>query len=290
MPQFFRIYDNRLYPTSEVEHLGWDLRKDPSRIPQEYLDQKEFLVMRTCFGVGDWGIINGMPCLLNRFYPGCKVYVPSPKMLRNIFGNYGDQWNSWKNPYQVVHTIFDNNPYVEGFVDSWPGEIYHDHFRVFDGEIEEPLITQMARFWAMETDMGITPYQSPKLYFSQEETKLTNFIIDNHTYDGKYGTLLLSDRYKSEGLNLIQKELDKNDDIEFMYWSSDPDCFGLKFNKGLNLRHINIRIQMCLKVHALLNIGNQTGVNDTISAMSPTLTVPRGKLGSNIIPEQHYLI
>ena len=60
---FFRILDNELYSTGEVEKLGFK-ESDGLRIPDEYLERQEFVVMRTCHGIGDWGIISAMPRLL----------------------------------------------------------------------------------------------------------------------------------------------------------------------------------------------------------------------------------
>ena len=76
---FWRILDNRLYSVGEVDRLGFD-KSDGFGIPDDYLDKQEFTVMRTCHGIGDWGIISAMPRLLKEKYPNCKVYVPSPKL------------------------------------------------------------------------------------------------------------------------------------------------------------------------------------------------------------------
>ena len=55
------------------------------------------------------------------------------------------------------------------------------------------------------------------------------------------------------------------------------------------MRHINTRIQLYIKTKAKFNVGNQTGVNDTISNYAPTFTVARPNLGSNRIRNQFYL-
>jgi hypothetical protein len=72
------------------------------------------------------------------------------------------------------------------------------------------------------------------------------------------------------------------------YWLNNPNV-EFTFKKALDLRHIDIRIQMYIKSRAKYNIGNQTGVNDTIANYAPTYTVPRGKLGSNFIKSEIYL-
>ena len=53
---FWRVLDNKLYSVQEVDRLGFE-EEDGLRIPDEYLEAKEFTIMRTCFGLGDWGII-----------------------------------------------------------------------------------------------------------------------------------------------------------------------------------------------------------------------------------------
>ena len=50
---FLRVLDNSLYNTGEVENLGFDISTG-LRIPDEYLDNQSFTVMRTCHGIGDW--------------------------------------------------------------------------------------------------------------------------------------------------------------------------------------------------------------------------------------------
>ena len=72
------------------------------------------------------------------------------------------------------------------------------------------------------------------------------------------------------------------------YWTSTPNS-GFNFKKALDLRHVNIRTQLCIKTLATFNIGNQTGVNDTIAKYAPTYTVPRGDVGSNYIKSEIYI-
>ena len=43
---FFRIVDDKLYSAGEVEKLGFE-ESDGLRIPDEYLERQEFMVMRT---------------------------------------------------------------------------------------------------------------------------------------------------------------------------------------------------------------------------------------------------
>ena len=53
---FYRIVDNELHPVKETDALGFE-KSEGLRIPDEYLDKQEFMVMRTAHGIGDWGII-----------------------------------------------------------------------------------------------------------------------------------------------------------------------------------------------------------------------------------------
>ena len=69
---FWRVLDNRLHSINNVERLGFDV-SNPSYIPDEYLEKQEFVVMRTCHGLGDWGIVSALPRLLKEKYPNAEV-------------------------------------------------------------------------------------------------------------------------------------------------------------------------------------------------------------------------
>ena len=57
---FFRTYNNKLFSVGEVNKLGFSI-DNPSYIPDEYLNQQNFTILRTCHGLGDWGIISSFP-------------------------------------------------------------------------------------------------------------------------------------------------------------------------------------------------------------------------------------
>ena len=80
---FWRVLDNNLYTVGEVDRLGFE-ESEGLRVPDEYIKQKEFTVMRTAHGVGDWGIISAMPRLIKEKFPNSKVYVPSVKLLEKL--------------------------------------------------------------------------------------------------------------------------------------------------------------------------------------------------------------
>jgi hypothetical protein len=281
---FWRTYDNKVIPIQEVEAVGFPL-SDPSYIPDEYLEGKNFVILRTCFGVGDWGIISAFPRKLKEKYPDCKVWIPSPKLLRELFGHLEQNWSAWSDPFQVVHTIFDNNPYIDGFVDSFEGEVFNDHYRIYDdvGIYKTPLMEEILKFWQFENFDDI----EPELHWSKEEVELGDKIIKEHC-NGDFGTLLISNRFDGIGIKKIQQVV-SDYNLPMFYWTKSSEIDGLEFTKALDMRHIDTRIQLYIKSKAKFNVGNQTGVNDTIANYTPTLTVARPNLGSNIIRSQIYL-
>ena len=120
----------------EVNKLGFE-KAEGLMIPDDYLKKQNFLVMRTAHGIGDWGILSAMPRLIKEKYPNSKVYVPSKKLLQKLFNLQHDNANH----------VFFNNPYVDDFVDSIDGEVFHDHYRIYDEEnTDVPLIKQMLKF------------------------------------------------------------------------------------------------------------------------------------------------
>ena len=169
---FWRTYNNQIYPVQEVNKLGFSI-DNPSYIPDEYLKQENFIILRTCHGLGDWGIISAFPRKLKEKYPKCKVWIPSPKLLREMFGELEQNWSSWSDPFQVVHTIFNNNPYIDGFIDSFKEDVFNDHYRIYKENEDCPLIEQMLRFWQFNNFEDI----DPELYWTEKEINLAKSII-----------------------------------------------------------------------------------------------------------------
>ena len=285
---FWRVYNNQLYDVDVVDRLGFSV-SDPSYIPDEYLEKQEFVILRTAQGLGDWGIISAIPRLLKEKYPNCRVYVPSVKLIQQLFDKHKNMWPSWGNPFENSQHIFKNNPYVDDFVDSVSGDIFHDHYRIYDTKNSEtPLIQQILKFWQFNEN-EYEDYQ-PELYFTDDEIHFGDDVIKEHT-NGKFGTLLLSDRFDSKTNGKIEEVL-KDNDIHYFYWTSVPiketSCNFIK--KALDLRHIHPRIQLYIKTKAELNIGNQCGVNDSVCRYTKTYTVPRSSdLRENFIKGQIYL-
>ena len=278
---FWRTYNNTLYAIRETNKLGFPI-DDASYIPDEYLKKGEFVILRTCFGLGDWGIISAFPRKLKEKYPNCKVLIPSPTLLRSMFGELEKNWSSWSDPFKVVNTIFDNNPYVDGFIDSFEGDVFNDHYRIY-GSTDVPLMEEILRFWQFDNFDNI----EPELYWTDEEKGFGDNIIKEHT-DGEFGTLLISNRFDGTGIGKIQKIV-SDYNLPMFYWTKSPKIEGLEFTKTLDMRHINTRIQLYMKTKSKFNVGNQTGVNDTIANYTLTFTLARPNLGSDMIRSQIYL-
>jgi hypothetical protein len=293
MPIFWRINSNELTPIFETSLLGFPI-EDPSFIPDEYLSKKEFIVFRTCHSIGDWGIISAFPKLLKQKYPDCKVYVPSAKLVSKMFGGFNN-WNHWNNPFENAELVFKNNPYVDEFIDDISDEVFHDHYRIYNlSNTETPLIIQMLKFWQF-TDEETQDYL-PELYFSSEEIKIGDEIIETYT-SGEYGTLLLTNtvkEYYSDDINnLLLKELEHYKDLIFFYYGS-KDIKDTIFNniKCINFKDLNtpIRIQLYIKTKALVNIGYQSGVNDSVCRYSKVICTPStGVLGADYLEAIKYL-
>lgn len=281
---FWRVTENRLLAISNVDKLGFHI-SEGYQVPDEYIQARDFSILRTCFGVGDWGIISAMPRKLKEKFPDCAINIPSETFLKNVFGGMESNWSSWDNPYKVAEIIFKNNPYIDGVFDYNYEEIYHDHYRVYTDELNEPLLKQILRFWQFTEDE--LSDISPEIYWDEQEINFAEAITKEHTSNNNYGTLLISNRYDGKDIDKIQSIIDRFN-LPMYYWLSNPNI-DLKFKKALDLRHVDIRIQMYIKSNATFNVGNQSGVNDTISNYAPTYTLPRGVLGSNYLPNQIYI-
>jgi len=298
---FWRIVDNKVHPVRETEHLGFE-KSEGLRIPDEYLDKQEFMVMRTAHGIGDWVIISAMPRLLKEKYPNCKVYVPSVSLLEKLFGQIKDHWGTWDNPFKNIHYVFDNNPYVDGFKDSIEDEVFHDHYRVYDKDkIDIPLIKQMLKFWQFE-DKEMEDY-IPEIYWTDEEKKLGDDIIYQFAGDTEFGGLVITSRfegksestgkdYDAEGnIKLITALLEKCGDLPFFYYTHrKSDEYPFSFNKCLDMRHMDTRLQLYIRSKAKLNIGTHCGILDCITRYSDAFQIQRVfPLNQNVIESEHYV-
>ena len=294
---FWRIVDNELYSVGNVEKLGFD-ESDGLRIPDDYLEKKEFTIMRSCHGLGDWGIISAMPRLLKEKYPDCKVYVPSIKLLEKLFGKQKKGWSTWDNPYNNINHIFDNNPYVDGVKDYIIGEVFHDHYRVYDEHKKDiPLIKQMLKFWQFSDDEYVDC--TPELYFSEEEISIGDNLIKEFVGNQQFGGLLITNRFESTGGRydekgnkmLLNTLLEKCKDLPFFYWTyKKPEDLPIMFNKCFDMRNVPTRIQLYIRTKAKLNIGTHCGFLDCVSRYSKVFQIQRVfPLNQNVVESEYYI-
>ena len=261
---FWRIFNNELYNVDEVNKLGFE-KSEGLVIPDDYLKKQNFLVMRTAHGIGDWGILSAMPRLIKEKYPNSKVYVPSKKLLQKLFNLQHDNANY----------VFFNNPFVNDFVDSMDGEVFHDHYRIYDKEnTDVPLIKQMLKFWQFSEN----EYKDylPEIYWTDEEKELGNKIIRKYVGDEDFGCLLMSDRFgtqrgkhDSESYDKdvkVMSDVLKKNNLPYFYWTNKPiNKTPFNFiNTALDLRNVNIRVQLFIKAKAKLNISNQCGMSHLV--------------------------
>ena len=265
MRTFFRIADNKLYSFPK-EYLGFPVG-DPFYVPDAYLDKSEFVVMRTCHGIGDWVLLSSMPRLLKQKYPHCKVYIPNEVMLEKVFGNMLNSWGYGTFKASTVSEIvFKNNPYVDGFIDKSEGEIFHDHYKIFDENKDRiSLVEQMLKFWQFKDDeMADT---TPDFYPTDSEKVFLKQFVSHHQLNYNYSYISVSSTFENtaEPDALLDKIKEKDTvDMKWLYYGEVPlrdsmlnflDAIEVK---GLNL---NIRQQQMLKVNAKYNFGNETGMN-----------------------------
>jgi hypothetical protein len=292
---FWRVLDNQLYNVGEVNRLGFE-ESEGLRIPDEYLDKLQFMVMRGAQGLGDWGIISAMPRLLKQKYPTCKVYIPSPFFLGNLFNQPNE--STWQNPYENVYNVFKGNPHIDGFKDFMLGEVFHDHYRIYDKNKKDiPLIKQMLKFWQFNDD-EIKDYY-PDLYFTKEEKEFGDEIIKEFLGDKEFAGLLITNRFESQGGRYDEKTnrklmnilLDKFSDLPFVYWTyKKPKEIDISFEKGFDLRNVPTRIQLYIRTKAKTNIGTHCGFLDCVSRYSRVYQIQRVfPLNQNVLENEVYV-
>jgi len=286
---FYRILDNKLYHVNEVSRLGFE-SLDGFQIPDDYLKKQKFMIFRTAWGIGDWGIISAMPRLLKQKYPECKVYVPSKKLIKNMFNI----------DTNVVETIFKNNPYVDCFKDYVLGEIFHDHYRIYDKtNLDVPLVEQILKFWQFNEEEFKD--SQPEIYWTDEEKKFGDNIIKEYVGDGEFGSLLISDRfgtqrgehdeetYKNEK-NKIQGFLASQQIPIFYYTYKSLAELPFKIKSSFDMRNIDLRIQLYIKSKAKFNISNQCGTNQLMARYSDSYEIQRQfPIEHNFVKGETYL-
>ena len=273
MPNFFRLNKNGLINLGEVPKLGFSI-KDPSFIPDDYIEKGEFLIMRLCNGLGDWGIISAMPRLLKQKYPHCKVYVPSIKLIQKIFGD-SNPWKHWPEPEKNCEKIFINNPYVDGFVNDINDEVFHDHYRLYNDDINTPLVKQMLKFWGFNED-ECKDYE-PELYFSNSEIEEGNKIIKHYIKNEDFGGFICTSSQLKKGeffndkTDILINELNKHK-LKYVYYGG-VDIKDTPFNNinvvlDFNKVKTDLRVQLYIRSKASVNIGYQSSIFELICRYS----------------------
>jgi len=286
------MYDEYMRGYKQVNKLGFS-NNNYQPIPQNYLDQQQFVVFRTCHSFGDWAIISAIPKLLKRKYPKCTIAIPSPECLNRYYNQ--DQWTNKSNdPFNNVLEVFSANPYIDGMIDYIPKDlpIYHDHFRVYDDECPNiPLTEQILKYWGFSEDEMMD--SQPDLYWSDEEKQEGDRIIKNIIKTEDYGFLYLDDTFYIECPNpirepldlkrrVLQNYIDQNSiskKIKWLYYSAKDMCdmvYRLP-ESSLDVRSINttLRIQSYIKSKSKLIIGHQGGYGtDCMSRYAPCYIVP----------------
>lgn len=274
MANFFRLNEKGLMNLGEVPKLGFPT-EDPSFIPDNYIEKGEFLIMRLCNGLGDWGIISSMPRLLKQKYPHCKIYVPSIKLIQKIFGD-SSPWRHWPEPEKNCERIFSNNPYIDGFIDDINNEVFHDHYRIYNDNVNVPLVKQMLKFWGFN-DNECKDYE-PELYFSKSEIKKGDEIISQYIKNVDFGGFICTSSQLKKGeffgdkTNIIIDELKKHK-LKYVYYGG-VDIENTPFKDNINVVldfnkvNIDLRTQLYIRSKASVNIGYQSSIFELICRYS----------------------
>lgn len=305
------FYNEFFQSVNEVSKLGFPNASD-IRIPVEYLENKQFIIFRTCHSYGDWTLISALPRLLKQKYPDCVVVIPSPECIGKYFSP-----NSWfykhSNPFNNVIEVFKNNPYVDGMIDEIPQgmPIYHDHFRIYDpNNADIPIAQQMLKFWRFE-DHEMKDCQ-PELYWDADEKEVGDKVIKETFGNKQFGFLYIDDLYAagndtdhawySEEVrrekikykrDLIQKEINKHN-LPWLYYSGTDSFIYETNNKIIDVRTLNIslRVQNYIKSKSKLIIGHQGGYGtDCMPRYTECHVVPliSGSLTEHILLGTTYL-
>lgn len=294
---FYRIIGNRIVHGELCDKLGWPLSGEHYTMPDEAFNTNKFIIMRTCHGVGDWGIITALPKLLKDAYPSCEVYIPSNKMLTEIFGK-SDRHGAWIDPYDIPTELFKNNPYVDGIVDEWDGEIYHDHFRVYDdSDPNDPLVLQMLRFFRVSPSIDID--YAPMLFFSnEEEIDYGEFVVDHFeakdyiAFSARRPRAELAEAHNNQViadrlLTMLHELTDNYNHMPAVVFNTTGEDFNL--NQVLSATSIPLRKMLYLISNAKYAVGQQTGIFDTCSRYTTVHVVPHSNaLAENYINTVNY--
>jgi len=262
---FWRIHNNKIDVAGHTERLGFD-KTNPMYIPDDYLLDKEFVIMRTCHGIGDWCLVSSLPRLLKEKYPKSKIYIPSSTMLKNMFGSMLNNWGyGTYDCSKITQDIFRNNPYVDDFIDEYYGEIFHDHYRIYDKSNDcIPLSEQILDFWQFKPEEYLD--STPDIYFSEEEIESGDKLINKYfPSDVKFGYIGLSSTYgETADTTSLRDKIKEYDNLKWFYYGEQPieetDLNFLQNTVPIKPLNLSLREQMYIRTKAEINIGNETGM------------------------------
>jgi len=298
------LYNEYFQSIAQVPKLGYPDTSDV-RIPLEYLENRQFILFRTCHSYGDWVLLSAIPRLLKQKYPDCVVAIPSPECIAKHFSP--DAWlYKHDNPFNNVIEIFKNNPYVDGMIDEIPQgiPIYHDHFRIYDlNNADIPIAKQMLKFWRFE-DHEMEDCL-PELYWDEEEIEEGDQLIKQMFGEEEFGFLYIDDfffiqnpEYSDERIEkkreVIQQEISKHD-LNWFYYAHDGYFRYKTDNKVLNVKDfkMSLRVQNYIKSKSKLIIGHQGGYGtDCMPRYTQCYVIPLwpGTIAEHILIGTHYLM
>jgi hypothetical protein len=124
-------------------------------------------------------------------------------------------------------------------VDNYAGEIYHDHFRIYDSNnYNIPLVEQMLMFLGFTKEELKNEDTSPMLFFTDTEIEQGENIIKEYFGNEEFCSINLSRRLNlnESNFNKLNNVLTRYKQYKFLYQLSISDK-GLLDNvdKGLNL-------------------------------------------------------
>lgn len=273
--------DEFLKPVYETERLGFDI-KNPKYIPEDYIDNKFFVLFRTCQSFGDWAIISAIPRLLKTKYIDSLISIPSPTLIKKLYPT-GMWTNKHENFHNNVVEVFINNPYIDGMIDELPNEgVYHDHFRIYDTEnLNIPLTEQMLLYWRFHQKEVVD--SAPELYWSDDEKREGYGKVAELFKGEAFGFLYIDDSFfeiHDNGRELlsykrkrIQEKIDEFPNLKWLYYAG-KDISETPYKthtKTVDVRSLKVsnRIQNYIKSLSWILIGHQGGYGSDCMSRYP---------------------
>ena len=205
-------------------------------------------------------------------------------MLRSIFGEMLNTWGyGVYDCSNITLDIFKNNLYVDAFIDSYNGEIFHDHYRIYDlTDSKIPLVEQMLKFWQFTDDE--MQDGNPDIFFDDTEIQKGNDIIKTYWNNKPYAYVSVSSTFGTTSDEQVLIDVIDNE-LNWFYYGERPiqDTSLNYLSNVVEIKplQLSIREQMYLKSKAILNVGNETGMNLWSTRFSKTYILGNKRYGSN---------